>query len=133
VGLTKRESIQEIQLWEGGVMCNSSTCPNNPTGIGADFLCDCVAQHDIQTCKNKHRYIAKSHEYPCPFCEKAKFEDRLAEVERERDDLRKKVKDYFFWYDKFYYNRSPTTKESFQVRHNQIRTEAALREAVKGE
>ena len=23
-------------------MCNSSTCPNNKTGIGADFMCLCA-------------------------------------------------------------------------------------------
>ena len=29
---------------------------------------DCIPQHDIQKCKKGHRYIAKSHEYPCPYC-----------------------------------------------------------------
>jgi hypothetical protein len=27
-------------------MCNSTTCPNNKTGIGADFLCHCKPEED---------------------------------------------------------------------------------------
>ena len=27
----------------------------------------------IQTCKNGHEYLADSHEYPCPICQKEKL------------------------------------------------------------
>lgn len=36
-------------------MCMSSTCPNNETGIGADFLCSCIKEkpmsEEIRTCE----------------------------------------------------------------------------------
>jgi len=47
-------------------------------------MCDCMPQEYIQKCIKKHRYIAKSHEYPCPYCENEKLEKIIEEYVEEQ-------------------------------------------------
>ena len=51
-------------------------------------------QARIQHCASGHEYLANSHEYPCPWCENAKLEARVAELEKQVSDAWVDVNDY---------------------------------------
>lgn len=52
----------------------------------AEMLKQTIAQQ--QRCSNGHRYIANSHEYPCPYCENVKLEQTIAQKDGEIQRLK---------------------------------------------
>lgn len=69
-----------------------------------DYLfeaCDIIErlESEHQICKEDHKYLANSHEYPCPWCVNAKLEAHITRLEgvlkeRTRDEIHALIEKY---------------------------------------
>jgi hypothetical protein len=60
---------------DDGLIC----CENDDLGF-YQMSCELLIKKldEIQTCENKHRFVAKSHEYVCPLCTLDKIRNLLS-------------------------------------------------------